>query len=178
MQALEAAYTSASNLYWIAFLLTGCSELSLDLTVEALGSDHDSEPLPCPAAFTRIRRTVIVRALAAVRDELTLSAGRTATRQPAPVASPPPGWSLDPYMSKEDLESALLAIDIFPRCTLVLTVFEGMTLGDAAILLRSHPELVVKGRTDASWELTCNLASLDKVTRPTRFRVLSSTATA
>ena len=51
-------------------------------------------------------------------------------------------WALNPDMTKSQLERALLVIDLFPSCVLVLLVFERVSLEDAAILLESDRDLV------------------------------------
>jgi hypothetical protein len=62
--------------------------------------------------------------------------------------------------TKVQLESALLAIDVFPRCALLLSVFEGMSLEDVGILLNSERDLVRTAQMIGLLELTRNLARL------------------
>jgi len=47
----------------------------------------------------------------------------------------------------------LLTIDLFPRCALLLTVFEKLSLDDAALLLNADKALVRKARNQALLEL-------------------------
>jgi hypothetical protein len=56
------------------------------------------------------------------------------------------------------LERALLAIDAFPRCVLLLLMFEGHSIDDAMVLLDADRELVHKAQVFALQELTRNLA--------------------
>ena len=54
---------------------------------------------------------------------------------------------------------ALLAIDLFPRATLLLLVFEGMQIADAATLLDTEPDLLKKAEAIGLRELTANIAA-------------------
>ena len=67
-------------------------------------------------------------------------------------------WSLSPDTTKADLEKALLAIDPFPRAALLLLVFEGIRMADAAALLDADPALIRKAQAIGLRELTANLA--------------------
>ena len=73
---------------------------------------------------------------------------------------PPRNWTLGRDTTKVRLESALLAIDAFPRCVVLLSVFEGLSLEDVAILLDSDRELIRKSQMIGLRELTRNLARL------------------
>ena len=57
-----------------------------------------------------------------------------------------------------ELEKALLAIDLFPRSALLLRVFEGFGMADAATLLDANPALIRKAQAIGLCELTTNLA--------------------
>ncbi len=50
------------------------------------------------------------------------------------------------------------AIDVFPRCALLLSIFEGMSLEDVATLLNGERDLVRKAQLIGLRELTRNLA--------------------
>jgi len=54
---------------------------------------------------------------------------------------------------KPELEQALLAIDQFPRCALLLTVFEKLSIEDTATLLNADVKLVKAGRAAALAQL-------------------------
>ena len=56
--------------------------------------------------------------------------------------------------TKSDLERALLSIDLFPRAAVLLLLFEGVPLQDAAVLLDAEPDLVRKGQAAGVVELT------------------------
>jgi len=145
--------------YCLAFLLTGHSGLSADVTLEALDLQDGAEPFFSTWMAGWSRRLVMAKALAAIRPELAASAHRTA-RSAKGTALPSPNWALDQHTTKVQLERALLAIDVFPRCVLLLSVFEGVSLDDAAILLDSDRNLVRKAQRIGLRELTRNLARI------------------
>jgi DNA-directed RNA polymerase specialized sigma24 family protein len=152
--------TLMRNLYWLAFLLTGNPGLSVDVTLEAVACQDDANPFFSARMLAWSRRVFIAKALAEIRDELARSARRTAPRRSEKAALPPRNWTLSRDTTKVRLESALLAIDVFPRCALLLSVFEGMTLEDVGILLNSERDLVRTAQMIGLLELTRNLARL------------------
>ena len=106
------------------------------------------------------RRLIIAKALAAVGGELAASACRTALRGEKHAAVPPRSWVLDEGTTRSDLERALLSVDLFPRAAVLLLLFEGVPLADAAVLLDAEPDLVRKGQAAGVVELTMNLARM------------------
>jgi len=149
-----------TNPYWLAFLLTGNPGLSVDVTLEAVASQDDANPFFSAWMLAWSRRVFIAKALAGIRSELARSARRTASRRADRVALPPRNWTLDQDTTEVQLESALLAIDVFPRCALLLSVFERMSLEDVGILLNSERDLVRTAQMIGFLELTRNLARL------------------
>jgi DNA-directed RNA polymerase specialized sigma24 family protein len=160
MQTLEQAKKGAADLYWLAYLLTGQREASVDVTVEALESQDGGNSFFSTWMLAWARRMVIAKALDVIHDELARSARRTASRRVDKTTLPPRNWTPDRDATKVQLERALLAIDVFPRCAVVLTVFERMSLEDAAILLDGDREMVRKAQTIGLQELTRNLARM------------------
>ena len=67
---------------------------------------------------------------------------------------------LDSNTAPADLERVLLGIDVFPRCALLLTVYESLPLEVAAVLMNIDWNLVRKGVAIASAELTRDLAKM------------------
>jgi DNA-directed RNA polymerase specialized sigma24 family protein len=160
MQTLEPANQCAADLYWLTFLLTGDREVSLDVTLEALGFAQGANPFFSTWMLAWSRRVVIAKALAVIRDELATSAHRTASKCAQEFTLPPRNWTPDQDSTKAVLERALLAIDVFPRCALLLSVFEGMPVEDVAILLDSDRDLVRKAQLTGLRALTRNLARM------------------
>jgi DNA-directed RNA polymerase specialized sigma24 family protein len=147
----------AADLYWLAFLLTGRQDLSIDIAADtAISSDYAS---PFFAEWMRgwQRRLVIGRALTAIHDELADSARRVQLARVNGSATQR-NWSLSPDTTKADLQQALFSIDPFPRAALLLRVFEGIRTADAAILLDADPALIRKAQAIGLRELTANLA--------------------
>jgi hypothetical protein len=167
VKTLEHIHDAAADLYWLAFLLTGHSQLSVDLTLEAL--DFGSAGKSVLSLLARSRRAVIAKALAAMRDELTASACRMRSPHHETAIIPDRTWSLDPSTTKVQLEHALLAIDMFPRCAVLLTVFEGMRPDEAAALLDSEPDLVQEGRMAGLRNMTSILSTMQS-RPPTKLR--------
>jgi len=157
-QALEGTFEERRpELYWLAFLLTGHRERSVDAVTEALDFADGANPFFRNWMVAWARRLVIAKALLAIREELAASIRRPDWLTEA-YALPPGSWSLAANTTKLRLEDALLAIDVFPRCALLLMVFERVWLEDAATLLNSDPDLVRKAKSIGLRALTHNLA--------------------
>jgi DNA-directed RNA polymerase specialized sigma24 family protein len=159
MSPLEQANGYAANLYWLAFLLTGRREDSVDMAVEALDS-ADGNPFFSAWMLAWARKVVIAKALGAMRQELAASARRVASTRGPRCGAPARHWALERGATKAQLERALLAIDVFPRCALLLSVFEGLSLDDATVLLNGDRDLVRNAQVSALRQLTQNLASM------------------
>ncbi|SPF53413.1 RNA polymerase, sigma-24 subunit, ECF subfamily [Candidatus Sulfopaludibacter sp. SbA4] len=160
MQTLEHANKSAAEIYWLVFLLTGHRAPSLDVTLEALGFQDGTNPFFSAWMVAWSRRVVIAKALSAIRDELAASGRRTESSRTEKAGLTPRNWSLDGDTTRAQIESALLAIDVLPRCALLLTIFEGESLEDAAVLLDAGRDLVRKAQIIGLRELTRNLARM------------------
>jgi DNA-directed RNA polymerase specialized sigma24 family protein len=149
---------AAVDLYWLAFLLTGSRDVSIDIAADAAAAWDYANPFFEDWMRDWQRRLVIAKALTAVHDELADSARRSKTAH-AGDSGTSRNWSLGPNTTKADLERALLAIDLFPRAVLLLLVFEGLRIADAAILLDADPDLLKKAQVIGLRELTANLAA-------------------
>jgi DNA-directed RNA polymerase specialized sigma24 family protein len=149
---------AAVDLYWLAFLLTGRRDISIDIAADAAASGDHANPFFADWMRGWQRRLVIAKALAAIHGELADSVRRTEIAQ-ASRSGMPRNWSLSPETNKADLERALLAIGLFPRAALLLLVFEGVRIADAATLLDAKPELLKKAQVIGLRELTANLAA-------------------
>ncbi len=154
---LNAQFTA--DLHWLAFLLTGRRDQSIDLAVETVTELHTAQPFFTAWMDAWSRRVVIAKALTGIREELAASVRRTEFRRFHGSALPPSDWRIRQGTTKSELEAALLAIDYFPRAALVLSVFEGVPAPDCAVILDASPDLVKKALTIGLLELTGNLAS-------------------
>lgn len=159
MQTLDQADRNVADLYWLAFLLTGRPQTSIDLAVDAVDSEKDNQPFFSGWMRAWSRKVVIAKALGAVREELAESARRLRAKREARRTAK---WSqpLNAAANKAELESALLAIDLFPRCAVLLSFFEGLSLDDATVLLDGDRELVRKAQITGLQELTQNLVGM------------------
>ena len=148
-----------SELLWLAYLLTGDRGTSVEAVADAMDLSDAGNPFFRNWMISWSRKLVIAKALGAVEGELAASVLRTRERRcPRPAERPGRGWSLDRATGKAQLECALLAIDIFPRCALLLTVFEKVSLDDAASLLNADRDQVRTAKAIGLAELTWNLA--------------------
>jgi hypothetical protein len=164
MHTITDAYRSAADLYWIAFLLTARPELSLSVTIDAINSENGLECMCSPQTLGRLRKMVIIGALDAMHCEIDESAAQMAVQESHEHFIPISAWSLDLNIGKAQVEEALVPIETFPRCALLLTVFEGVQLEDAAALLHSDRELISRSRMRGLLDLTRNLASTTSTT--------------
>src|SRR5947208_500721 len=98
------AEKQAADLHWLAFLLTGRREVSIDIAVEAVTLHDAANPYFSTWMAAWSRRVVIAKALSAIRDELAASARRTVSARVNKAAIPTRGWALDPGTTKVDLE--------------------------------------------------------------------------
>jgi hypothetical protein len=163
MQPIQPTSRPDSDLNWLAFLLTGDTAAVVDAVRETVHLDDAGSRFFAGWMRSWFRRVVISRALATVRDALFASARRTESRRIGKSARLPRNWRPDANTSLVQLERALRAIDLFPRCALVLSTFEGLSVEDASILLDCVPDLVRKGQAIAAQELTANLARMRNV---------------
>ena len=146
-----------TELYWLAFLLTGDRERSVQAYTGALNSDA---PAPGLQKFmlTWARRLVIVAALSTIRRQLRESELRTRPATKSELDGLARAASIDRAgFTKQELEDALLSMDVFVRCAVLLTVFENIPVEEAAGLLGADENAVksamARGVTEMSWRL-------------------------
>jgi len=149
------------RLCWLAFLVLENWQHSIEVVCSAFEAEDLYESIPSQPMILKSRRRVASGAITRIRTVLCESARRTerawATEWNAPLkpasGDPSPGWAV----TKTALQRALLAIDIFPRCALLLIVFENVPIDEAALLLDEN-EVVVRGALSlALFRLTENL---------------------
>ena len=157
IQRLTRAKKHAVDLYWLAFLLTGHREASADMTIQTLNVASDSDSFFSTWMLAWSRRLVIAKALASIRENLRASIRQTKLIPNRIMTESPDLCLLDHDPAQLEIERALSAIAVFPRCALLLTIFEGMSLEDAAIVLEADKELVQKGQIIGLCALAKNL---------------------
>src|SRR3954463_10058756 len=120
MQTLEQSYKRAAEHYRLAHLLTGEETASGEVTLAALDLADDTNSFFSTWMLDWSRRIVIAKALAAIRVDLAASARGIASTRVEDAVLPPRTWALRDGTTPAQLERALLAIDVFPRCALLL----------------------------------------------------------
>jgi len=143
----------AAELHWLAYLFTGSHDRGVRAFTKALDFEDYANPAMTDFMASWSRKLVIGASLETIRPQLRESAWRTRrAEEPDPatlVALEPAG-----QMTTPEFERALLATDLFPRCALLLTVFEKLSLDDAALLLNEDKALVRKARIKPCWNLS------------------------
>ena len=153
---IETFEENASQLYWLAFLLTGNAERSVQAFDRALDFDEDENPAFGEFMSTWTRKLIIVEALGTMEKELRASRQRTARLGEEPSGNPCLGRPS--YIGKAAFEEAVTAIDAFPRCAMLLTIFEGMSIQAASVLLHEDEALTRKAQQIGIVQLTRHLA--------------------
>ena len=90
---LKTQYTT--DLHWLAFLLTGRRDQSIDLAVETVAEFHTAQPFFTAWMEAWSRRVVIAKALTGIREELAASVRRTEFRRFHGRALPPRDWRIE-----------------------------------------------------------------------------------
>jgi hypothetical protein len=159
MQAMNQAPKEMLDLYWLAYLLTGNRDASFRAAVDAAELPEDASPFFTEWVLRWSRKIAIAKSLGAIREELHTSARRTEATVFRSDLRLPRGWSLSSHTKTIQLEQALLAIDVFPRCALVLSILEGLPLEDVATLLNEERDLVKTAGAIALQQLTRRLSA-------------------
>ena len=138
----------SSELFSLAFLLTGDTERSVEAFDRALDYDDSENP----------RERIIGEALGTMRTELRTSRQRTAqmTEDAACVEA---RLQSRPEIPQGDFEEAVISIDAFPRCAMLLTIFEGMSIRAASALLHADEALTRVAQRIGIVELTRHLTA-------------------
>ena len=144
--------------------MTGRRDLSIEIAANAVATSDST------LFFTRwmqswSRRIVLARALAAIHTELAASAHQTeVARDEQAEALPAP--AVDENLTKEEIENALLAIDLFPRAVLVLLIFEGVRISEAVSLLNADAELIRKAQAMGLQQFARTIVTRKGLTTP------------
>jgi DNA-directed RNA polymerase specialized sigma24 family protein len=149
-----------TELYQLAFLLTGDRERSVQAYTGALNSEA---PAPVLQKFmlTWARRLVIVAALGTIRRQLRESELRYRLAAGNEVAILPGLASADlERLGKRELEEVLLAMDTLPRCAVILTILEKLPVKEAAGLLGIEETAVKAALARGIAEMTWRLAGI------------------
>ncbi len=156
---METFEKDSSALYWLAYLFTGNSDRSVQAFDRALEFEENGQNATF-GGFMKAwaRKLIIVEALGTMEKELRTSIQRTArlagSERPAKWTRPP---QVDPEVDKERFEQAVITIDAFPRCAMLLTIFEGMPVAAASVLLNTSEALTRAAQRIGIVQLTRNL---------------------
>lgn len=167
-----------AELYWLAYLLTGDRERSVQAYTGALNSE---EPAPALQRFMSAwaRRLVIVAALGTIRRQLRESELRTRPATSGELAGLARSSSVDRTgFTKQELEEALLALDVFVRCAVILTVFERLPVTEVAALLGADENTVKSAQARGVTEMTWRLAGASQPESPGFFNLGQTAMTA
>ena len=149
-----------AELYWLAYLLTGDRERSVQAYTGALNSEA---PAPALQKFMRswARRLVIVAALGTIRRQLRDAALLSEPATSDELAGLTRLTSADlARLTKSELEEALLGMDTFRRCVVILTLLEGLPAHEVADLLGTEVNTVKAAQARGVGEMTWRLAGL------------------
>lgn len=155
---IETFEKNSSELYWLAFLLTGNTDRGVQAFDRALGFAEGENPVFVRFMSAWARKLVIVEALGTIKKELQLSMQRTARVAGDEKLTDKPAWKQRPAITRNDFEEAVLAIDPFPRCAMLLTIFEGVSIQAASILLHADEALTAAAQRIGIVQLTSVLA--------------------
>jgi hypothetical protein len=169
MQTMTQIRHRLSNLYWLAFLLTGDREISINAAADAATSDEASNPFFSAWIGKWARKIAISKALAAIRNEIRDSAGKTRRRLAEERVPARRKAAESEGLDKAVLERALLVMDGFLRCVIVLSVLEGLGLEDVATLLDADREFIEDALTLAIHDLTRHFSSPSRQISPAPF---------
>ena len=155
-----------TELYWLAFLLTGDRERSVQAYTAAL---HSEAPAPGLQKFMLAwaRKLVIVAALGTMRRQLRESMLRIRAAKPDEHKRPRRlAWVELERFTKEDLEEVLLSMDVFRRCVVILTILEHMPIQDAAALLGADENTVKAAQAQGVAEMAWRVAIVQPESTP------------
>jgi DNA-directed RNA polymerase specialized sigma24 family protein len=161
-----------SELYSLAYLLTGDKERSVEAYTGALNAEVH------PPALQRFmlswaRKLVIVEAVGTIRRQLSESMSRarvafgSATRDELAGLARLASADLS-GLKRSEVEEVLLGMDVFQRCAVILTLFEGLPIKEVADLLGADVGTVKNAQARGAVELTWRIAK----TARTESRVL------
>lgn len=155
-ELMETFEAQSSELFSLAFLLTGSTDRGVEAFNRALDFDEDN-PIFGEFMTSWARKLVIAEALGSIRTELRASGKRVARAAEEELAGDAK-LQRRPYIGREEFEEAVIAIDAFPRCAMLLTIFEGMSIAAASVLLNQDEALTRKAQRIGVVELTRQLA--------------------
>jgi hypothetical protein len=154
------------DLYWLGYLLTGDRERSVRAVIETIEMPDAANPFFESWMITWSRKIFVGKILGYVTPKMSAAELRNRLKRLQAETGRGLKSGIDPTAGKAELERALLAIDPFPRCSLLLSVFERLATEDIGILLNADRESVKTATAIGLLELARNLAG-DRRSRAT-----------
>jgi len=158
------------DLYWLGYLLTGDREPSVRTAIETLEMRDAANPSFRGWMVTWARKIFIAKVLGYVTPRISGPELRMRLRR----LQGEPGRActncINHAAGKAELERALLAIDEFPRCALILRVFEKLAIEDVGVLLNANREMVKTAVAIGLIELARNLGEEGNAASPNMMR--------
>jgi DNA-directed RNA polymerase specialized sigma24 family protein len=145
----------------VLFLLTGTQDAIVDFIPPGPDLKDSRNSFFSAWMLSWARKVAIQKALAPVREEIAQSGFRTSLCRVEASGAGNFNAALDNCITHHNFETALLSVDVFPRCVLVLSVVEKLSIHDTAILLDAGNDLVRKALLIGRQELTRNLAGAE-----------------
>ena len=150
-----------ARLEWLISLITGDAVSEPDNAPESVLLNQTANPSFAQWIAAWPRKLAIARAVGRVVVELKDSAHRMELFDRTQLRSVLQlDWRRLCSLSQAQLERGIAAIDLFPRCALILTGFEKMPLEDAAILLGARREVVANAQAIGLAQLSKSLAGV------------------
>ena len=146
----------AAELFWLDLMLTGDALHAERAMFGALSCEDDlSEP---GSQDRRVApRSFVDQALRSVWSDLVSSIGRITLVTGEGCGELPIATLQD--LNSDRLQQAVLQIDTFPRCVLVLRLFQKMSIAEINSFLKVNVQLLQQALSFGLVELTRNLAS-------------------
>jgi hypothetical protein len=145
------------DLYWLGYLLTGDRERSVQAVIETLEVPEVANQFFEGWMVRWSRKIFLAKVLGYVAPQTCASQLRTRLRRLQSITPLRFHRRIDPAGGKRELERALLAIEPLPRCALLLSVFEKLSLEDVGILLNVDRQSVKTATAIGLIELARNL---------------------
>ena len=158
MRKSEKPASQVFDLYWLGYLLTGDRERSVQAVIETIEMPDAANPFFESWMATWARKICIAKVIGYVTPNMSAPELRNRLRRLQAEAGRSSKSGIDPAAGKAELERALMAIDPFPRCALLLSVFERLATEDIGIMLNADRESVKTATAIGLIELTRNLA--------------------
>ena len=150
------------DLYWLGYLLTGDRERSVQAVIETLEMPDVANQFFEGWMVTWSRKIFIAKVLGYVVSTTCPSQLRTRLRRLHSLTPRRFNRRIERAAGKPELERALLAIESLPRCALLLSVFEKLSIEDIGILLNVDRKSVKTATAIGMIELAQNLARNQK----------------